>query len=128
MLATGTFAGMAIIIYRGLDRRTTDPNHGAFEAALFSRVDWLAIRLIEFSKQTLKIFSWFFLFIAHWLVSGFRKLLHRVEDKFSHMLGAVNGHRLPNRNGEGRGAASFFLEQIKLHQDEVSRRARTSHH
>jgi len=88
-------------------------------SALQEKIDWLAVFFVLLCRESLKFISLYTLFglkkIAAYLKVGIIKL----ENRFAYIIDMVHGKGEVSK----KGAVSFFLREIKDHNDKVKEKS-----
>lgn len=86
-----------------------------FFSILQKKIDWLAVVFVLLFREGLKFVFLKILFFLKKIALSVRNGSIKIEKRFSHIIDLVHGKGSTNK----KGAVSFFLREIKDHNDKI---------
>lgn len=126
-IAIFSFCAMAIIIIRANRRPIADSASPIIDGASLAEIvacgiTVIASGLIRAAERSLVAVYLFLLLVGYRIAGAAKSGLHKIENRFSTLIETVPGRGRRSFIEKRRGAASFFLEQIKIDKTEAPRR------
>lgn len=112
-IVMGTMVGLRLASIRG--GRITVFEQPTLYSVMQEKIDWLAVIFVLVCREGLKLISLYILFALKKTASYFKVASIKFEKRFSRVIDMVHGKGSISK----KGAVSFFLREIKDHNDKV---------
>ncbi|MEK7552809.1 MAG: hypothetical protein AAB505_01740 [Patescibacteria group bacterium] len=110
---------VGIIVHSWRAGQATPNSSSGLAESLVPHLNLVAGGLINQTKR-LSVAAYLFLLLVGLRFTNLVKFyLQKIEKRFSFLIETVRGRRQHSLSANPRGAVSFFLEQIKLDQDQT---------